>query len=426
MVFWQGILVLALLATVFILWPIFKLPFRHISNANPIRHDVTQVELYEEHLADLDRAFSRKEIDTEQYQALKIELQRTLVLESDGLTEIQTRKGGKLLLLGVALLTPVIAVFLYMQWGAKPDWDIYTYLEAERANPPSTQEELEQSSRQLLIDVQARLKQKPDNHQLRYLFAERSFEMKNYDEAIAAYKELMEAEPNSPAIAIRLAQTFFVRAGNKVVPEVAHYADIAVKGAPFMYPALEMSGLVAFSNSDYRNAILFWQRAKQQVDSNSRSAQALDGAINKAAAAAVASGVDLGAKTEVTSAPPQASNGDDQSRGFDVAVSLEQGVTAAASDTVFVYAREVGGKMPLAIARLTVADLPKVIRLDNSMAMAPGMNMASVTQLELVARISKAGSPVPQSGDWQGMSEAVTLSDAGIVEKTLVITTQLP
>ena len=423
MVFWQGILVLALLATVFILWPVFKLPFKHVAKTNLIRHDVTQVELYEEHLADMDRALARKEIDSEQYQALKIELQRTLVLESDGLGEVKTRHGGKLLILGVALLAPVIAVLLYSQWGAKQDLDIYTYLQAERANPPANQTELEQSSRQLLLDVQARLKQKPNNYELRYLFAERSFELKNYDEAIAAYKTLLDAQPNSPTIAIRLAQTFFVRAGNKVVPEVAHYADIAVKGAPFMYPALEMSGLVAFSNNDYRNAILFWQRAKQQLDANSRSAQALDGAINKAAAAAVKAGVDVTVTAEAK--PAQTDNGESD-QGFDVDVSLAEGVSADASDTVFVYAREVGGKMPLAIARFTVADLPKVIRLDNSMAMAPGMNMASVKQLELVARISKAGSPVPQSGDWQALSEAVTLSESGITAKTLIIATQLP
>ncbi len=425
MAFWQGVLVLGALGAVFVLWPIFRLPISRGLAAKTIRRDVTQADLYQEHLADLDKNLANGDIEQEQYEALKIELQRTLVSDSAGLKEVEVKGGGKLLLVGVAITAPLLAVFLYLQWGAKGDWDIHQIMQAERDNPATTQEAYEASTKELLMAVRSRLKQKPDNHQMRYLLAERSMALKDYDEAIAAYKILLEVEPDSPTMSIKLAQALFVRGGSKVTPEVAHHTDVAVNGAPFMYQALEMSGLVAFHNKEYKNAVTFWQRAKSQLDPNSRSAQALDGAIMKAARAGVASdqamsGNDSAEATAKNKEEPKAD------RGFDLDVKLAEGLKASPGDTVFVYARAwKGAKMPLAIARMTVADLPKVVRLDTTMAMAPGMDMSTATELELIARISKSGSPVPQSGDWQGSLGPVVLGQA-IEAKSIVIADKIP
>lgn len=426
MAFWQGVLILGALGALFILWPIFKLPLTRGLASRPIRRDVTQAELYQEHLADLDRSLNNGDIDQEQHRALKTELQRTLVIDTEGSEDVVTRSGGKLLLLGIALVTPIVAVVLYAHWGAKPDWEIYQMMQAERDNPAKTQQEYEQFTRELLVEVRARLKQKPDNHQMRYLLAERSMQIKDYDEAISAYKQLLKVEPGSATMSIKLAQALFVREGNQVTSEVAHYTDIAVKAAPFMYQALEMSGLVAFHNKDYRNAVIYWQRAKSQLDPNSRSAQALDGAINKAARAAVAAGDILDKPSDVSAEADAGANTAAVQQGFDVEVRVADGINADASDTVFVYARAwKGAKMPLAIKRITVADLPTVVRLDSSMAMAPGMDITSAPELELIARISKSGSPVPQSGDWQATMGPVTLGEE-ISAHALIITEKVP
>ncbi|HEY7774553.1 MAG TPA: c-type cytochrome biogenesis protein CcmI [Marinagarivorans sp.] len=423
MAFWQGVLILGALGALFILWPVFKLPLTRGLASNPIRRDVTQAALYDEHLEDLDRALKNGDIDQEQYRSLKTELQRTLVSEVEDLSEVPLRPGGKRLLIAMAIVAPLITTFLYFQWGAKPDWEIYQMMQAERDQPAQTQAEYEQFTKELLIHVRSRLKKSPDNHQMRYLLAERSMAIKDYDEAISAYKTLLEVEPGSASIAIKLAQALFVREGNKVTPEVAQYTDIAVKAAPFMYQALEMSGLVAFQNSDYRNAVIYWQRAKQQLDPESRSAQALDGAINKAARAAIAAGQDISSSEE---AQKERVAADAAAQGFDVSVTIADGINAQAGDTVFVYARAwQGAKMPLAIQRITVAELPKTLRLDASMAMAPGMDLTTAAELELIARISKSGSPVPQSGDWQGTLGPVSLGD-GIVPKSLVISEMVP
>jgi cytochrome c-type biogenesis protein CcmH len=81
--------------------------------------------------------------------------------------------------------------------------------------------------------------------------------------------------------------------------------------------------------------------------------------------------------------------------------------------------------MPLAIQRLPASGFPLEVTLDSSMAMAEGMDIRSVAQLELIARISRSGNAVPQSGDWTGSFGPVILGEKeGAIE--LVISEQTP
>ena len=88
---------------------------------------------------------------------------------------------------------------------------------------------------------------------------------------------------------------------------------------------------------------------------------------------------------------------------------------AAAGDTVFILARPAAGsRMPLAIARVTVAQLPYRFNLDVSMAMAPGATISSHAQITVVARVSKAGSAAPQKGDIEGSIGPVAPGASGL------------
>jgi cytochrome c-type biogenesis protein CcmH len=52
--------------------------------------------------------------------------------------------------------------------------------------------------------------------------------------------------------------------------------------------------------------------------------------------------------------------------------------------------------------------------LNDSMAMSPQMKMSNFDQVVVVARISKSGAAMPQSGDLQGMSKPLALGSTGI------------
>lgn len=58
--------------------------------------------------------------------------------------------------------------------------------------------------------------------------------------------------------------------------------------------------------------------------------------------------------------------------------------------------------MPLAAQRLTLADLPATVVLDDNMAMVEGMNLSAFPRVIVSARVTKSGSAIAQSGDYIG------------------------
>ena len=81
---------------------------------------------------------------------------------------------------------------------------------------------------------------------------------------------------------------------------------------------------------------------------------------------------------------------------------------AAASDTLFIYARAAQGpRMPLAIVRTTAGEWPRAFRLDDSMAMTPAAKLSNASEVVVEARVSKTGNATPSPGDLQGASAAV-------------------
>ncbi len=96
----------------------------------------------------------------------------------------------------------------------------------------------------------------------------------------------------------------------------------------------------------------------------------------------------------------------------------------SATDTLFVFAREMNGPpMPVAIIRATKKDLPFTFRLDDSNSMMPSRKLSDVGMVVIVARLSKSGQAMPQSGDLEGMSQPVKPGAGGI---TVVIDRERP
>ena len=96
----------------------------------------------------------------------------------------------------------------------------------------------------------------------------------------------------------------------------------------------------------------------------------------------------------------------------------------SATDTLFVFAREMNGPpMPVAIVRATKKDLPYTFRLDDSTSMMPSRRLSDVGMVVIVARLSKSGKAMPESGDLEGMSQPVKPGTDGI---TVVIDRERP
>jgi cytochrome c-type biogenesis protein CcmH len=121
--------------------------------------------------------------------------------------------------------------------------------------------------------------------------------------------------------------------------------------------------------------------------------------------------------------PAKASDNGAGSSGAATGASVSGTVTLSAAlakqaqpeDTVFVFARaSEGSRMPLAILRKQVKDLPLTFKLDDTMAMSPANALSTAGKIIVSARVSKSGNAMPQPGDLTGQSAPVDVGATGL------------
>lgn len=406
--FWQGFILFSLLAIFFVLWPTLLAYVRE--RKLPKQHG-TGTQKHEELEKTRVMTGAGKVESSAQNLAQTYRQDETVTLSNGGKAVL----GGfrsRLSILGVAVLLPFIAVLMYWQLGAKDDWKIHQ-LSTSYSNATTTEEAKEAAS-SLVRSLQARLISSPDNVGNWYLLASMSAATGSYDESVRAYRKLRELESGSPFVIAELAQALFLRAGNIITPEIRDLTQLSLSLNPNMTTALGLGGIDAYQTGNYQQAIAYWQRAVKLLDPSSSASKALSQGIARAKIALGSSGKVDTKKKQVTAA-------------IDVKVDIDSAKLSLKGDeTVFIYARAwQGAKVPLAIKRFNLKELPDKVVLDSSSAMAQGMDITSVSQLEIVARVSSSGLATPQSGDWIATAGPVFLnSQKGPV--SLKVTEQIP
>jgi cytochrome c-type biogenesis protein CcmH len=288
---------------------------------------------------------------------------------------------------------------------------------SEGAAPHSTQTEQIEA---MIARLAARLKDKPDDADGWTMLARSYTAQGKHADALPAFKRAMELRPGDAQAIADYADGLAVVNNRSLEGEPAVLIDKAVKLDPKNVKALSLAGTVAFTKSDFKGAVGYWERAIAGSDPTSDFTRQLQGAMNEAReragmpalAAAVSDSAPAPAATPTQA--PTAAAGTAEISGH---VSLDPKLKGQVGpdDTVFVFARAPSGsKMPLAIIRKKVSDLPLDFRLDESMAMSPAATLATVPQVVVGARVSKSGTAMPGPGDLQVLSAPVAVGTKGI------------
>jgi cytochrome c-type biogenesis protein CcmH len=421
---WFGVLILLLLASVFVIWPVWR--YKNSATSPALDQAEIQarldenVRIYREHLAELENSLASQAIDDSQFAQLKLELERNLLDDEASLHALQKKSSqylGVNLVLGFCVLLLIGGVFFYQYRGSSQDVYIQTLqqekLQQDYQDMLQNRDPNPARAQQLIVEFEDRLKDKPDNIQYLFLLARAQMEVGNFAEAAKAYQRVLTLDSQSPMIMAELAQAIFLRDGNNITPPVVDLAKGAVTLDPKNTMALGLLGIDAYNRKDYPAAIKYWQKTVDISGADSQGGRALSAGIEKAKQAFVAEGgklEDLVAKSVYA---------------VKVVVSLGAKVKTNPDQTLFVYARAwQGSPMPLAIARIKVSDLPTTIQLDETMAMSPASSLANAGDIEVIARISPSGSAKAEVGDWlakQGPISMKSLPNQVVLE----INTQL-
>jgi cytochrome c-type biogenesis protein CcmH len=319
-----------------------------------------------------------------------------------------TGKPSKSLLASLAVLMLAVTAGGYAWLGA-PEHVGLTPESARAAQQRPTPEQIDA----MLARLARHLQEKPDDVAGWSLLARSYVSLGRHAEAEDAFKKALAAQPDNPDLLADYADLLASKTGG-LEGEPAGLVMRALKADPNHLKALALAGTAAFNRKEYGAAVVAWEKALQAAPPDHPFAPLLRDGVAQARQLGNLDGGSASQPQTAQAGKPAAGAGRVSGR-----VSLAPALAAKASpdDTVFVFARAAGEgapRMPLAILRKQVRDLPFEFTLDDSLAMSPAARLSSTPRVIVGARISRSGSAMAQAGDLQGSVGPVDLGASGL------------
>jgi cytochrome c-type biogenesis protein CcmH len=405
--FWIICALLLVVASLFIVLPLWR---STVKNKQVLR-DAANLEVFRDQVAEMDTDLRNGLLTPELYEQGKRELQARLLEEvKDDLAGTAgspvTRYPHKVLaLVLVLLLLPLFTLSLYWKLG----------------NPNALVPQEIQASGSSKMDLDAAVKvlegkvaQNPKDVDSLFLLGRAYAAMERYPDAVKVYEQLTTLLPKEAQLWVDYADVLTMQNGRELAGRPTEMINKALKLDPKNPKALAMAGTAAMMTGEYPDAIRHWEALMKVLPAGSEEAQMVEKGIQEAHKR-MGMGGGAVAMQAAPEAPAQAvSPGHERITGT-VTLSDELKGKAKPDDLLFVLARAAEGpKMPLAVMRMHVKDLPLQFTLDDSMAMSPQMKLSNFDKVVVVARVSTSGDPMPHPGDLEGMSSTLKPGSTGV------------
>lgn len=404
--FWMISAAMLLLALLFAALPLW----RKNTRTNDVLRDTANLEILRDQSNEMSADLAHGLLSQESFEQGQRELQ-TRLLEEIKTTQpvLAQRNPTRILALVLVVLIPLSSVLLYLKLGStkalQPQQvelgvaDGFGIIHSETA----------------LQDLEKKLEKSPNNPEA-WLQLGRSYsELKRFGDASRAYAQLVKLVPNEAQVWTDYADAYAMDHGQTLLGEPTKFLEKALQLDANNTTALALSGSADMERGDYAAAIIHWQKLVALLPPEYPDIQMIRDGIKQARGFLAA---QKGGKEKLAQLPrelePVKVNAAQAITGK---VSLSPGMSGKVSptDTVFILARAAEGpKMPLAVLRKQVKDLPLEFSLDDSMAMQPQLKLSGFDRVVVVARISKSGTPMAQPGDVQGLSATIKPGTKGL------------
>ncbi|PIF51955.1 cytochrome c-type biogenesis protein CcmH [Pseudomonas sp. 29] len=392
--FWLAAGLLLLVALSFLLIPVL----RERRAQREEDRTALNVALYQERVAELQSQQAEGVLDAAQMDSGRAEAARELLADTEGVAAPRVSKLGKPLPLLAAVLVPVLGLGLYLHFGAADKVE----LTREFAQAPQSMEEMTQR-------LERAVAAQPDSAEGLYFLGRTYMAQERPADAAKMFERAANLAGRQPELLGQWAQAQYFADGKKWSAKIQALTDEALKADPKEVTSLGLLGIAAFEGERYQEAIDYWTRLLAQLPPEDNSRAALQGGIKRAAERLEASGGKL-------AQAPVAAKAALLKVSVDLSSELRSKVQPG--DSVFIFARATSGPpAPLAAKRLTVADLPVTVELGDADAMMPQLKLSNFPEVQLVARISRAGQPT--AGEWVGRSGPLASSTTALQKLTI-------
>lgn len=406
--FWIICTLFLVVALVFVVLPLLRANVSH----NAIERDGANLEIIRDQLAEIDSDLSNGLLTQEMHAQGKGELQSRL-LDEVGDKQIQStmlvRNSSKILALALSVLLPLAVVGVYWKVGNR-----HALLQQNKsANVDMSGDVQAPVSINALEEM---VSNKPQDPNPLVMLARSYSDLGRFADAAVAYEKLTKLVPDESQLWADYADALAMSAGRKLMGPPAKLIEKALALDPNNFKALALTGSVAMERGDFAAAASSWEKLLSLIPKDDQNVKDIEGGIQQARVLlAQKSGVKMPVQaTQVGDRSESAQAGKEAISGT---VTLSNAFKAHVSpeDTVFVLVRAAEGpKMPLAIVRKQVKDLPIKFSLDDNAAMSPQMKVSNFEQVVVIARVSKSGNAMTQPGDIQGMSNVIKPGTSGL------------
>lgn len=406
--FWILAVAMLLIAITFMVIPLWR---NKVAN-NAVLRDAANLEILRDQSVEMSADLAHGLLNEESFAQGQRELQARLLdeVKPSESNAAAPRNPAKVLALVLSVLLPLGSVLLYLQLGNQKA------LQPQQAELSVADGFGVIRSEAALQDLEKKLEKFPENPD-GWLQLGRSYtELKRYSDAVRAYEHLVKLVPNEAQLWTDYADAYAMDHGQTLLGEPTKFLAKALALDEKNTTALALSGSAAMERGDYVAAITHWQKLVALLPADYQDIQMIKDGVKQArefltmqaGGKAKLAQLDKGVAAAKTVTSAQAITGK-------VSLSKELLSKVSPDDIVFILARAAEGpKMPLAVLRKQVKDLPLEFSLDDSMAMQPQLKLSGFEQVVVVARVSKSGTPMAQAGDVEGLSEAIKPGTKGL------------
>ena len=393
---------IALCVAAIFLWVLLreKKPMTQASQAN------ANAKVYRDQILDLDHEHNSGHISDEEWQQSRDELSLRLLEDTSAVDDpaAKTEKPAIWTAVVLAVALPLGSMGMYI-WVGQP----------EALNPLAlkTPDQVDPKDLTKMAQTLAeKLQDKPDNLQGWVMLGRTYRTLENFDAALRAYDSALKLSDDDDLKLERIEVIAMQRQGQfegepwNVIREV-------LQRDPQHFGALLTAGSASYAEGKFADALKYWEQARKPLDANNPDLAGLESAI-----ATVRERLGM----PPAKAAPAAASGLNVTGQVNLSAALKS--KASPNDVVFIYATPANGdRMPLAIFKTTVSQLPFNFTLDDSTAMAPDRKLSAAGEVMVKVRVTKSGNAMPQSGDLSGSLGPVKVGAKGL---KLEIKDQIP
>lgn len=429
--------IIILLITVFIIFliPLF-LRIKKVDNNNNVRRQINKL-IIKDQLEELETEKNNQLISEEEYQKTFSEIESRAnedLMSSEGVVVFNKSPRFTLNIFALLVIISACATGLYFVWGT-PQAITYTVNASPLENPVKQMEDL-------LITLEKKLAEKPNNPEGWLLLARSYKSINKMDLAVQAYQKLIEINPDSV---------------NKDGQTLTEYADAlaavqkSFEGRPneLLLQALKLDsenvmtlwllGSAQMNNKNYSQALKYWLKLRSLLEVGSEDRKVIQGVIDETVSLGnfpanpddgkftgkiveniTQAKVNNGAlkpqsAEDTTNVNPQINQPILLSGAFEIDNSVTQNLKPNLK--LLIIVRPVGERMPIATKIMPIDEnnkSPIEFKLDNTNSMIAENSLDKYTEVTIEGRITPKVMAGMQVGDMFSGLQKAQVGQSGI------------